>query len=303
MPWVVQVPKSQAGPTSGPVKELQRRLKAAGFDPGPTDGWFGPRTAEAVRRFQQAKGLKVDAQVGPKTWGSLGLQGAPRTPSASPGPAVTASPTNPNAPSGLELPPAPTIPPAPPAPAAPPEAPAETAPAIPAAPGGNAPKPPVIPMPSPSQGSRNGVKVDTIVLHHTASGGTAEDVGVFAQNPANKVSSHYVVGKDGAIVQSVEDEQRAWHAGKSEFEGRDNVNDFSIGIEIVNWGNGTDPYPDTQYKALAKLVLYLQDKYDIPWERVIGHKDVALPRGRKIDPSANFDYDKLRAEVAIAQGF
>ncbi|MNS14367.1 1,6-anhydro-N-acetylmuramyl-L-alanine amidase AmpD [compost metagenome] len=161
----------------------------------------------------------------------------------------------------------------------------------------------VVKMPSPNSSPRPaGTKIDTIVLHHTAGGGTAQDTGRYFQNPANQVSSNYVIGKDGTIVQPVEDDRRSWHAGESEFDGRRNVNDFSIGIEIVNMGDGKDPYPDEQYQALAKLVTHLQRKYGIPWERIVGHKDVALPRGRKIDPSANFNYEKLRQEVEKLTG-
>jgi N-acetylmuramoyl-L-alanine amidase len=168
--------------------------------------------------------------------------------------------------------------------------------------GGGIAKPPVVSMPSPNFNSRDGAKIDTVVLHHTASSGSAQSTGSYFQNPANEVSSHYIVGKDGTIVQSVADGNRSWHAGTSEFKGRSDVNDFSIGIEICNLGNGTDPYTDAQYKALAKLVAYLQDTYGISWERVTGHKDVALPRGRKIDPSANFSYDRLKSEVAALRG-
>lgn len=163
--------------------------------------------------------------------------------------------------------------------------------------GGGYPKPAVISMPSPNKNSRGGAKIDTIVLHHTGDANSAQATGKYFQNPAAQVSSHYVVGKDGTIVQPVQDADRAWHAGTSEFKGRSDVNDFSIGIEIANKGDGKDPYTDAQYKALAKLVLYLQDHYGIPWERITGHKDVALPKGRKIDPSSNFSYDRLKKEV------
>jgi len=164
------------------------------------------------------------------------------------------------------------------------------------------PKPKVIPMKSPNQDGRGKSKIDTIVLHHTAGAGTARDVGKQFQNPKAQVSSHYVVDKEGLIVQPVEDEARAWHAGKSEFKGRKDVNDFSIGIEMVNKGDGKDPFTDKQYQALGRLVAYLQDEYDIPRDRITGHKDVALPRGRKTDPAANFSYDRLDKEIARAKG-
>ncbi|MFN3430772.1 MAG: N-acetylmuramoyl-L-alanine amidase, partial [Candidatus Sericytochromatia bacterium] len=146
--------------------------------------------------------------------------------------------------------------------------------------GGKVSKPSVVSMPSPNRNSRGGAKIDTIVLHHTAGGGTAQDVGRYFQNPANEVSSHYIVGKDGTIVQPVADGDRSWHAGPSEFKGRTDVNDFSLGIEIVNRGDGKDPYTDAQYVALGKLVAFMMSEYGIPMDRLTGHKDVALPRGR-----------------------
>jgi N-acetyl-anhydromuramyl-L-alanine amidase AmpD len=163
-------------------------------------------------------------------------------------------------------------------------------------------KPKVIKMISPNKNSRGGAKVDTIVLHHTAGGGTAKDVAGFFQNPKAEVSSHYVVDKEGAIVQAVEDKDRAWHAGESEFKGRKDVNDFSIGIEMVNKGDGKDPFTDKQYAAMGKLVAYLQGEYGIPRYRVTGHKDVALPKGRKNDPAPNFNYERLDREIAKARG-
>jgi N-acetylmuramoyl-L-alanine amidase len=158
-------------------------------------------------------------------------------------------------------------------------------------------KPEVVEMPSPNHNSRNGEAIDTIVLQHTAGGGTAQDTGRYFQNPKSRVSSHYIVGKDGVNEQSVADKDRAWHAGKSVFQGRNDVNTFSIGIEIVNRGDGKDPFTDAQYEALGRLVAYLQTRYNIPRNRITGHKDVALPRGRKIDPAPNFLYERLDLEL------
>jgi N-acetyl-anhydromuramyl-L-alanine amidase AmpD len=165
------------------------------------------------------------------------------------------------------------------------------------------PKPKVIKMASPNKDSRpGGAKIDTIVLHHTAGGGTAKDVGKQFQNPKAEVSSHYIVDKQGAIVQPVEDKDRSWHAGESVFKGRKDVNDFSIGIEMVNKGDGKDPFTDKQYASMGKLVAYLQGQYGIPRDRVTGHKDVALPKGRKNDPAPNFSYKRLFEEVEKARG-
>lgn len=108
MPWLKEVPRSKAGPDAAAVRELQRKLKAAGLDPGPVDGWFGPRTAAAVRKFQQMRKLVTDAEVGPQTWGALGLQGAPRTGAPAPGHPVDVPATSPGGPkSSLPMPGAP----------------------------------------------------------------------------------------------------------------------------------------------------------------------------------------------------
>lgn len=166
--------------------------------------------------------------------------------------------------------------------------------------GGGLSKPSVVSMPSPNQSARPGGAgdIDTIVLHHTASTGSAQDVGRYFDEPSAQVSSHYIVGKDGTLVQCVPDAAKAWHAGKSTFKGRDNVNDFSLGIEIVNAGDGKDPYPDAQYDALANLVAWMMQTYHVPMDRITGHKDIALPKGRKTDPSSNFDLDRLEKLVS-----
>lgn len=105
------------------------------------------------------------------------------------------------------------------------------------------------------------------------------------------VSAHFFVRRDGAIVQFVSTDARAWHAGASHFDGRDNCNDFSIGIEL----EGTDhvPFADAQYDALAWLARGLMQDYPqlAPW-RIVGHSDIAP--GRKSDPGPAFDWARLR---------
>ncbi|MEB3299467.1 MAG: N-acetylmuramoyl-L-alanine amidase [Candidatus Sericytochromatia bacterium] len=164
--------------------------------------------------------------------------------------------------------------------------------------GGGPIKPAMQWIPSPNRNNRPGGSgdIDTIVLHHTG-GGTLESNVAWMNNPASKVSAHYTIDKDGRIVHSVKDGDRAWHAGVSRFQGREDVNDFSIGIEIVNKGDHVDPYPPEQMEAVARLVAWLMTTHGISYERVTGHKDVALPKGRKIDPSANFDWQDLRNRV------
>jgi N-acetylmuramoyl-L-alanine amidase len=155
-------------------------------------------------------------------------------------------------------------------------------------------KPEVISAPSPNKDSRNGKDIDTIVLHHTGSNNGTGDLR-HMRNASSKVSAHYMVDRDGKIYQLVKDGERAWHAGKSALHGvPTDVNGRSIGIEIVNDGGGRTPYTEAQYKALEKLVPWLAKTYSVPVKNLVGHKDVALPRGRKDDPSANFDFARIR---------
>ncbi|MFY0576753.1 N-acetylmuramoyl-L-alanine amidase [Cystobacter fuscus] len=110
------------------------------------------------------------------------------------------------------------------------------------------------------------------------------------------VSAHYMLDRDGKIYQLVGDEKRARHAGKGELHGvPTDVNGRSIGIEIVNDGSGKTPFTDAQYKSLTQLVGYLKQEYKVPANNILGHKDVAVPKGRKSDPAENFDWNRLRA--------
>lgn len=124
--------------------------------------------------------------------------------------------------------------------------------------------------------------IDTIVLHHTAGPTLAGTVKWFTM-PESQVSAHFTVGKDGSIVQMVSCLNRGWHAGNSaDYKGRKNVNDFSIGIEIVNVGNGKDPYPEAQIRAVELLCEVLIDFY--PIRQITSHEFIAEPEGRKNDP-------------------
>ncbi len=135
--------------------------------------------------------------------------------------------------------------------------------------------------PSPNFNRRPpGTIIDTIVLHATA-GGLEATLSWFA-NPQAQASAHYVVAKDGTVYQMVLEKDRAWHAGVSEWNGRSNVNHFSIGIEIVNMNDGVDPYPPQQVASVTELVRYLVNKYQIWSNNVVTHAQVAP--GRKTDP-------------------
>ena len=141
-----------------------------------------------------------------------------------------------------------------------------------------------------------GVVIDTIVLHHTANS-TLRGVVSWFNNPASRVSSHYTVGKDGSIVQHVSTFARAWHAGGSrDKRGRTNVNHFSVGIEIVNVGDGKDPWTPEQVAAVRYLVAHLA-KRRFPITQIVSHEYIAQPRGRKSDPK-NYPWESL-ADLGI----
>ena len=110
----------------------------------------------------------------------------------------------------------------------------------------------------------------------------------FQQIRGMEVSAHLLIDRAGEITQFVPFDKRAWHAGQSCFEGRDNCNDFSIGIEL----EGTDdlPYTQEQYKQLTRVTRALMLTYpDITQERITGHQHIAP--GRKTDPGELFDWD------------
>ncbi|MBN1582674.1 MAG: N-acetylmuramoyl-L-alanine amidase [Anaerolineae bacterium] len=139
-----------------------------------------------------------------------------------------------------------------------------------------------------------GAKIWAIVVHATANS-TLEGVIRWFTNPQAFVSAHYNIGKDGRIVQMVQDELRGWHAGKSIWKGVPDTNDYSIGIELVNKNDGIDPYPPAQYRVLVALCKTLVAKYGIKVGDIMGHKDISLVG--KTDP-AGFDMEQLRRDVA-----
>lgn len=99
-----------------------------------------------------------------------------------------------------------------------------------------------------------------------------------------KVSAHLLIKRDGAIVQFVPFDKRAWHAGESRFNGRENCNDFSIGIELE--GSDNLAYETVQYHALQTTLKQLKAHY--PIEHIVGHSDIAP--GRKTDPGQAFNW-------------
>lgn len=111
----------------------------------------------------------------------------------------------------------------------------------------------------------------------------------FADIAALRVSAHFVVERDGTIVQFVPTTARAWHAGRSTFEGRAACNDFSLGIELE--GADFTPFTDAQYAAVLALIATLRAAH--PLRAIRGHSEIA--QDRKTDPGPCFDWSRLRA--------
>ncbi len=114
----------------------------------------------------------------------------------------------------------------------------------------------------------------------------------FATIAAVQVSAHALIDRQGALTQYVSFLQRAWHAGASHWQGRDNCNDFSIGVELE--GCDEVPYTKAQYQTLAQLAQLLMDNFSgIMPQRIVGHSDIAPQR--KTDPGPAFDWDYFRS--------
>ncbi|MEB3203320.1 MAG: N-acetylmuramoyl-L-alanine amidase [Candidatus Sericytochromatia bacterium] len=161
------------------------------------------------------------------------------------------------------------------------------------------PAPGLVDMPSPNMNDRpEQVRPDCVVWHHTASRASARQTGRYFQNPEAQVSSHYIVDRSGEIVRSVADDRRSWHAGPSAYQGRNNVNDFSIGIEICNLGDNGEAYSAAQVAAVAQLTAWLIETHGMGRERITRHRDIAVPAGRKTDTSDNFPYVEALEQVA-----
>jgi LysM repeat protein len=207
--------------------------------------------------------------------------------------------------------PVPTVPaPAPSTPVAPPPPPTVSRPTpTPEVPSPPAPQPaagaPTKPsirwVGSPNFNNRRRPDDITAIVIHATANSSLQGVVDWFNNPNAKVSAHYSIGKDGQIVQHVQDIHRAWHAGRSVWKGRDSCNDYTLGIELVNLNDGLDPYPVEQQQALVELVAYLAHKYDVSSNDIMGHLDIAIPPGRKSDPRG-YDLNRLRQDVSTVLG-
>jgi N-acetylmuramoyl-L-alanine amidase len=161
----------------------------------------------------------------------------------------------------------------------------------------------MIETPSPNFDERT-LPISMLVLHYTGMIDAPSAISWLA-NPDAKVSAHYVVTEDGQVIRMVDENKRAWHAGRAYWRAITDVNSASIGIEIVNPGHefGYRPFPEEQMAALIPLVADIVNRYDIPRANVVGHSDVAP--ARKLDPGELFDWErlaKLRLTLKIPDG-
>ena len=129
-----------------------------------------------------------------------------------------------------------------------------------------------------------------IVLHYTEQDSVEQSLDTLrSRNSGGRVSSHYLLGKDGKIYQLVSDAKRAWHAGAGRWGAITDVNNASIGIEIDN--DGKSPFPDAQIDSLIVLLRDLTTRLRIPPTQIIGPSDLAPTR--KIDPGPLFPWKRL----------
>lgn len=145
--------------------------------------------------------------------------------------------------------------------------------------------------PSPNFDERK-LPVTILVMHYTGMKDAASAINWLA-NPDAKVSAHYVVTEDGQIVHMVNEENRAWHAGRGYWRGIEDVNSASIGIEIVNPGHewGYVPFPEEQMDSVTRLASEIIGRHNIVKSNIIGHSDLAP--ARKQDPGELFDWARL----------
>ena len=143
---------------------------------------------------------------------------------------------------------------------------------------------------SPNYNNRvDGSKIDYIIIHYTGVNAPSQSIIKWFLDPLSKVSCHYFIDNNGTIYSLVNDYFRAWHAGKSYWNGCRDINSQSIGIELHN--SGIEDFSRDQINALLKLLKLLISKHSIERHNILGHSDVSV--GRKIDPGIKFPWQFL----------
>lgn len=170
-------------------------------------------------------------------------------------------------------------------------------------------------LPSPNRSSREGWTVDAVVLHHISlppgrfGGDHIAELFLNRLDPAAhpyfatvahlRVSAHLLIRRGGEVVQFVDTDEKAWHAGESALDGVPDVNRFSVGIELE--GDETTPYEEAQYEGLGRVLPWLRRVHPaIAPSRVVGHEHVAP--GRKVDPGPLFDWERVRRILSPTPG-
>ena len=147
--------------------------------------------------------------------------------------------------------------------------------------------------------TRSYKKIQFLIVHYTGMQSGRVSMKKL-KDPKSKVSCHYFIERGGKIHRMVDDNKIAWHAGKSKWKNINNLNEYSIGIEIQNRGHsiGYQNFPKKQIFALIKLIKILMRKYKIKKANILGHSDIAPLR--KLDPGEKFPWNFLSKKgVAI----
>jgi len=149
----------------------------------------------------------------------------------------------------------------------------------------------IIDTPSPNHDERT-LPITLLVLHYTGMENGAVALKRMC-DPTAKVSAHYMVEEDGQIFKLVDESRRAWHAGISSWNGENNINSASIGIEIVNGGHdfGLPNFPNAQIHAVIKLSRDIMKRHNISDDGLVAHSDIAPDR--KQDPGEKFPWARL----------
>lgn len=154
----------------------------------------------------------------------------------------------------------------------------------------------MITHPSPNHGPRRGgLRPHLVVLHYTEMPDAQAALARLC-DPVAEVSAHWLIGRDGTLWHLVNEDRRAWHAGAGQWQGQDDINSRSIGIELDN--DGASPFAAPLMARLEGLLADILPRWSIPPSGVIAHSDMAP--GRKIDPGPRFDWRRLaRQGLAI----
>lgn len=158
---------------------------------------------------------------------------------------------------------------------------------------------------SPNHSGRGSASINVFVIHATVGDALSSLQHLCNPTPINPttrqpdpklaVSIHYLITKQGKIYQLVAESEAAWHAGASRWRDMNSVaiRDGSIGIELENRNNGTDPYPPAQFNSLVALMQDILTRHPLPLDHIVSHAQIAIPAGRKTDPKG-FDFGALR---------